>query len=376
MGHFRECPLIVHETGTDLLETTYRQDKRRLIGVALGAKTMAEALDALPRIAAAADIVEYRLDYFEEPYDLRRLLRERPIPVIVTNRPPREGGHCNQSDAERLAVLHQAAEFGADYVDVEWDAATPKALAPLKANGAQVIISRHSFPTMPADFVDWVDLTLERGADVVKTVGMANRIQDTLPVFASFSRSPKPTISIAMGEAGLLSRILALRYDNCLLTFATLGRGGRTAPGQLPVTVLHAVYHAPRIGSHTAIFGLLSVTRPSDARLAALNAATRAAGFDGVWVPFVATGQNNDSPIEVVQAFRRLGVVGYLIDESLQGDLSAAIDEVESRGPAQKINVLYQQEERLVGVWTNHPDEAVALLMDRSTRSLGKRHLP
>ena len=342
-----------------------RNDRRRLIGVALGAKTMSEALDALPNIAAEAEVVEYRLDYFEEPYDLRRLLRERPIPVIVTNRPPREGGRCDQSDPERLRVLQSAAELGAEYIDIEWDAVSPAALASLKANGSQVIVSRHSFEAMPIDFLDWVDFAADSGADVVKTVGMARGLRDTLPVFAAFQRSSKPMISIAMGEAGLISRILALRYDNCLLTFATLGRGESTAPGQLPVRALHEVYRAKQIGANTAVFGYLATTSPPTERLSALNAATRDAGVDGVWVPFVTDDRANGSSAEIVQAFRAVGVAGYLVDESAQASITEAAEIEPSMTAADQggFHVLREVAGRMVSASAKTLDEAFTLVV-------------
>ncbi len=98
------------------------EGKRVLIGVSLGARTMAEAQQALAEIAAVADIAELRLDFFREPYDLPALLRQRPCPVIVTNRPQREGGEFTGPEAERIASLREAVALGADYVDIEHDA--------------------------------------------------------------------------------------------------------------------------------------------------------------------------------------------------------------------------------------------------------------
>ena len=49
-----------------------------MIAIAFGPATMAEALDGLPRIREAADCVELRLDYFEESFDLPRLLLRLP----------------------------------------------------------------------------------------------------------------------------------------------------------------------------------------------------------------------------------------------------------------------------------------------------------
>src|SRR5262250_2740748 len=173
---------------------------------------MDEALAALDAIAAKAEVVELRLDFFEEPFDLPRLLRDRRLPVIVTHRPRREGGRSDALEYERVAVLREAADLGADYVDVEWDAATLALLDPIKAAGARVLVSRHSFEEMPADFEDWAKLVIDLGADVVKIVGMARDPRDVVPVLRVFLAATLPTIAIAMGEAGLPSRVLALRY--------------------------------------------------------------------------------------------------------------------------------------------------------------------
>src|SRR6185503_544961 len=112
-----------------------------MIAIAFGPPTMAEALDGLPRIRAEADCVELRLDLFEEAFDLPLLLRERgDLPVVVTLRPEGQGGRSGLSAAERLNVLTSAAEQGAEYVDLEWDAAPPAAIAQLRSAGARVII--------------------------------------------------------------------------------------------------------------------------------------------------------------------------------------------------------------------------------------------
>src|SRR5688500_5336243 len=127
-------------------------EPRRMIAIAFGPATMAEALEALPRIRAEADCVELRLDYFQEHFDLGVLLRERgELPVVVTLRPPDQGGKSTLDLAERLRLLTEAADLGADYVDLEWEAATPHAIAQIKSAGAQVIVSRHDFRTMPAE---------------------------------------------------------------------------------------------------------------------------------------------------------------------------------------------------------------------------------
>src|SRR5450755_228683 len=123
-----------------------------LLAVAFGPPTMAEAMAGFPQIRQEADGVELRLDLFEEPFDLALLLRERgDLPVVVTLRPPHEGGGSPLPPDERLEVLLRAAELGADYVDLEWDAASPEAMSALRSAGARVVVSRHDFSAVPAE---------------------------------------------------------------------------------------------------------------------------------------------------------------------------------------------------------------------------------
>ncbi|HUX88557.1 MAG TPA: hypothetical protein VMW65_16260, partial [Chloroflexota bacterium] len=118
----------------------------------------------------------------------------------------------------------------------------------------------------------------------------------------------------------------------------------------------------------TAVFGYLATTSPPTERLSALNAATRDAGVDGVWVPFVTDDRANGSPAEIFQAFRAVGVAGYLADESAQ----ASITEAAERDPAitagaepGEFNVLRDVAGRLVWVSAQTFDEAFNLAVGK-----------
>lgn len=333
-----------------------RERRRRMIGVSFGPRTMAEALEGLPRIAAEADIAELRLDFFEEPFDLPTLLRDRPCPVVVTLRPTDQGGKSSQPTAERLNVLQRAADLGAEYVDVEWDAASPDAIRALKEAGAQVLVSRHDFQQMPPDFAEcwWPDM-VERGADVVKIVGMARSAIDCLQVFRAFKRANLPTVAIAMGEAGLPTRVLALREGQCFLTYATLGSGARVAPGQLPIREMREVYRVDRLGTDTRVIGLLGPTVDSD--LADRhNAAFAAASLDAVAVPFVV----GSDVAEVVRAFRELPVAGWQVSgDEPQASIGATLDDLGqgARRTGRVNTILARGDGALVGDWLDSPDE-------------------
>ena len=59
--------------------------------------------------------------------------------------------------------------------------------------------------------------------DVNKLVWTARTIRDNLEAFELLQHRQKPTIALCMGEAGLISRVLAKKFG-AFLTFASLRR--------------------------------------------------------------------------------------------------------------------------------------------------------
>ena len=53
-------------------------------------------------------LVELRLDFLVTPPNLKRLLAERPCPVIVTCRREQDGGRWAKSEEDRLMLIRQA----------------------------------------------------------------------------------------------------------------------------------------------------------------------------------------------------------------------------------------------------------------------------
>ena len=207
-------------------------------------------------------------------YDLRRILADRPCPVIVTNRAEREGGGFRGSEQERVRPLMEAVSLGAEYVDIEHDAVRLIG----DRQDTRLIVSHHDFTTMPTDLHQLHRALGAKGADVVKTAGMAGSVLDSLRVLEALAESPMPAIAIAMGDYGLISRILSLRIESCVLTYASLDTGEPVAPGQLSVGDMRDIYHAQSIGPETKVFGVLDTAQPPDSLLRSLNAETRRSG--------------------------------------------------------------------------------------------------
>lgn len=332
---------------------------RRMIAVALNEPTTEHARAALQRAAESADIVELRLDLMDE-FDLPRLLDERPSPVVVTCRAVREGGRWRGSEEARLDVLRHAIDLGAEYVDVEADA-----IHLIRERGqSHLIASSHDFAKMPADLPGLWQRLAATGADVVKVVGMADDARDTVAVVEMLAAADRPTIAIAMGPAGVASRVLALRSPNCLLTFCALESGGGTAPGQLGVRELIDVYGARTLSPATAVFGLLGPTVDGEA-VQQWNRAMRANGGDRVAVPYVVP--DADHVADVLLALRETDVRALVIAPEFQEVVGQALDSLETNACRRgAVNFVDRLGGSLVGTWIDDEAEAAARL-DRLT---------
>ena len=237
-----------------------------------------------------ADTIECRLDFLEAPpslEQLRMLLAKPPTPVIVTCRPVREGGRFDGDEAQRLELLRRSAKLGASFVDVELD--TPPEARPQ----ADVILSRHDFVGVGGDLDQVADAMDTSPAAVNKLVFTAAACEDSLRAFDVIRACDKPTIALAMGEFGLLSRILARKFG-AFGTFASLAAGAESAPGQPTLEAFKKFYRWDDILPSTAVLGVIGWPVGHSMSPAIHNAAFAAADIDAVYVPLpIRPGADN-----------------------------------------------------------------------------------
>ena len=280
---------------------------RTLIALAVARDTTAEARQAIEAYAQQADLVELRIDGMVE-CDLAELIRTRPCPVIITNRPHWEGGRYEGEEQPRIDRLLEAAALGAEHIDCELEAAAR--LAGHDLGNTRLILSKHDFAAMPP-LAPLHRRCREAGADIAKVVGTAATIPEALEALRVLRDEPGPTIALAMGGKGILSRILAIKYG-AYLTFASPGARG-TAPGQLSIDDLLSGYQAARIDHDTDIYGVLSEGPIDHPNIARANETLRSEGRNAVIIPLDISGEN---PAQTAAACRQFGFTAILGKET------------------------------------------------------------
>ncbi len=229
--------------------------------------------------AEGADLVELRLDTVRDP-SVAGALGGRRRPVIVTCRAAWEGGHFQGTEEERRRILLEALERGAEYVDVEWKAGFTDVIA--STGGQRIVLSSHTFSGVPSDLQDRARAMRGTRAEVVKIAVKASRLCDCLPLM-KLACPDRRTVLIAMGEAGLATRILPGRFHSAW-TYA----GNVRDVGQVSARTLLEDYRFRSIGVRTALYGLAGLPVTHSVSPAMYNAAFAAAGIDAVYLPFPA----------------------------------------------------------------------------------------
>lgn len=252
--------------------------------VTVTADTTAE-LRARRDAVADADLVELRLDSVRDPSAAGALAGRRK-PVIVTCRPVSAGGWFAGSEAERRALLEEALALGAEFVDVEWQG--PCADLVRESGGSRVVLSHHDFSGVPERLPELAHAMQSTGAAVVKVAVNCRALTDILALKAIGERARVPMALVGMGAAGVPSRVLASWLGSCW-TYA----GDGVAPGQVSAGHLLNEYAFRRLGSHTAVYGVLGRPIAHSVSPAMHNAAFRAAHLDAVYLPLEAASYDD-----------------------------------------------------------------------------------
>lgn len=253
-------------------------------------ETIDAARNAMQQAAAAADLIELRLDYlkdldFSDHLALRTLLENKPRPVIITCRAAAEGGQQRVDDRIRLRTLVEGARRLADYCDIE--AAHYEQAITLSPDLSRLIVSHHKFAET-SDTNAVYDRITALPAAVHKIVTRATNVTDSLAIFKLLDRARsegRSLIALSMGEKGVITRVLGPAYGS-FLTYGALNRGRESASGQPTCDELINDYRVHRLSHATSITGIIGSPVGHSASPAMHNRAFAALDLDFVYLPF------------------------------------------------------------------------------------------
>ena len=192
------------------------------------------------------DMVEWRIDYFEDQLDVDRVtsvlekLQEKSGDTILvaTIRTKVQGGLYQGDEVEyETALIGIAASGFADVLDVEFFTVDKQEelFRILHGFGAVIISSHHDFQETPElDVMRMLLRDMAVYSDIVKLAVMPNHVGDVLDLlrvtYEYQSAYGSPIISMSMGKLGMVSRISGEVFGSCV-TFGTVGK--TSAPGQM-----------------------------------------------------------------------------------------------------------------------------------------------
>jgi 3-dehydroquinate dehydratase/shikimate dehydrogenase len=236
--------------------------------VAIQGASPTELLERAGAAARDSKFLEFRLDSCPKPAAALPKLKEfladhRDVIAIATCRRKQFGGNFVGSLTSELEVLSSAAEAGCRIVDLEVESAEEarpsqldKFRSALRAAGAALLVSFHDFTRTKG--LDHAATRIEAfQPDFVKVVSTARSLADNLAVLRLIENHSLAAqiVGIAMGEEGLVSRVLGPRAG-AAFTFASFSDGAETAAGQVSTRTLHELYRIEHLDQATRIFGV------------------------------------------------------------------------------------------------------------------------
>jgi 3-dehydroquinate dehydratase/shikimate dehydrogenase len=266
-----------------------------------GDQALERVKDAL---SAGARMLELRTDYLgylsgdsvaSLVAQVRDLVPPR-VPIIVTCRDPREGGAKPYPLDLRVEVLLAALNAGADFIDFEYanflQAENERKFRAVLASRpkSRLILSAHDFG---ARFTDirrlYRDIRAACPDAIPKLVYTARHIDDCFAAFDLLHETGPERVVLGMGEAGLISRILAKKFGS-FVTFASLDERAATAPGQLTIGTLKGLYRYDSIDADTELFGVIADPVGHSLSPAIHNACFAEKGMNRLYLPLLVQG--------------------------------------------------------------------------------------
>ena len=241
--------------------------------------------------------VEFRLDYLHQPLGEVATFKQffadnTAVVAIGTCRRADNGGKFTGTVAAELDVLLKASEAGFHMVDLEVESAEAlkkNDLQRLKDAGAALLVSHHNF-NETRDLESVFKRVKAFSPDFVKIVSTAKTLADNVTLIRFLKEVSDQThvVGIAMGDAGIISRVLGLRSGSAF-TFAAASSGAETGPGQIDARTLVETYRIDSVDAATKVYGVAGNPVTSSLSPMMMNTAFRRETVNAVYLALQTT---------------------------------------------------------------------------------------
>ncbi|CAI8502650.1 unnamed protein product [Hanseniaspora opuntiae] len=212
-----------------------------------------QSFETIKSITYGCDAVELRVDHlidFTPQFVMKQVsylrMATNSLPIVFTIRTKPQGGLFPDGEWKKVISLYRAAMKSAvEYIDLEltMPEEVQKIVMEERSKNTLIIASHHDFAAQ----YKWNDAEWEQryqqaeklGADVIKFVGMATKVEDNweLEAFRS-AHIGKPLIAINMSKFGKMSRVI----NNLLTPVTSEHLPAAAAPGQLTIKEINKLY--------------------------------------------------------------------------------------------------------------------------------------
>ncbi|MEZ6043067.1 MAG: type I 3-dehydroquinate dehydratase [Planctomycetaceae bacterium] len=239
------------------------------ISVTPESRTLAPA--DLLNASRQCDLIELCLDHFLKEPNVAELIRSIEKPVLVSCRRPKDGGHWQGTEEQRITLLRSAIVAEPAYIELDLDIAPG---IPRFGNTKRVIA--YTSLNRPLSRIDDVfEKCYQAKADIVKVTWPTENLDAAWPLLAAVTQKRElPVVGQGMGHSGITFSLLGKRFQSPWI-YAALEKGMEAFEHQPSINELKEDFSWDDIDSRTQFFGIVSGGRCDAVTARTLNAAFR-----------------------------------------------------------------------------------------------------
>jgi len=231
--------------------------------------------------ANQCDLVEVCLDRLHKEPDVKDMISGSKKPVLISCRPPSEGGKFDGTEDERMQLMRQAILAGPDYIELD----PQSALKIPRFGKTQRVVSFASLTRPLHDVEEAFDEATRCKADIVKFTWPTDTLEAAWPLLAVVSQKRMlPVVGLGLGRCGLTFSLLGRKYGSPWI-YAALEKGMEAFPGQPTVGELDDIYRWRQVDSKTRFIGVVGGGIAEMAISKILNAAFDLSGMNTRCLP-------------------------------------------------------------------------------------------